>query len=341
LTPRDFSDPGIVDDFSERCVNFQESVLATAMRKNESIRYLPDLKDDQLKPHAVVAPYFYMSESSIEKWLPVNIKIAKRAVNLSSGRKVFASIVVTQGVILDDAYIQRLHSEYSKLQLDGYLLWIDDLNEHEGGGAELRGMLKLARKLRGASREREVINLHGGYFSVLAAAPLGGEAFSGVTHGPEFGEHRAVVPVGGGIPIARYYVPLLHARVRYRHSLEILRAKHWLDSAESFHRNVCNCDECIDTIAGDARNFTRFGESRIREVRRRNGIVRMEFPTAETQIHCLNHYLQRKRIEYTRASSDSSEHLLEDLRRGVSELEDAAGLEAVGHLRIWEKVLTS
>ena len=76
-----------------------------------------------------------------------------------------------------------------------------------------------------------------------------------MAHGPEFGEYRPVVPVGGGIPISRYYVPLLHSRVRYNDATQMFAAKSWLDEVSGFLTNVCDCAVCADTLDNDIENF--------------------------------------------------------------------------------------
>ena len=252
---------------------------------------------------------------------------------------MFAGVVVSQGVILDEEARDRVIEGFSELEVDGFLLWVDSLDEENANVSELEGLLALARGLRGDDGAREVINLHGGYFSVLAAGKAGHSALSGVAHGPEFGEFRSVVPVGGGIPIARYYIPRLHARTRYREALGIFREKGWLASASAFHENVCNCRECLDVLAGDPDNFVGFGRSVVRSVPRRHGIVRIAFPTGETTIHCLKHYLQRKRWEYIAAARESRNDILESLLEEAKPLLDVVGVDGVAHLKRWKKVL--
>jgi len=204
---------------------------------------------------------------------------------------------------------------------------------------ELRGLLRFGKKLRG-DEGREVINLHGGYFSVLAAGALGDSALTGVAHGPEFGESRGVVPVGGGIPISRYYVPELHSRIRYREAVSMFRANGWLDSADRFHSEVCDCAECIQTLAGDSENFALFGEGNVRSVKRRHGLVRLEFPTTESKKRCLKHYLQRKHREFLAASDAPKEVLVSNLEVGEQKFLQTVGLEGIGHLTLWRQILT-
>lgn len=339
IVPEDFSDPKVIYSFVDKCLNFQNSILADAMAKSDSMKYLKAEKII-LSPYALVVPYFYMTETTINEWLDINVKAVQYALDKHPEEKIFTSIVVSQGIVSDFEEVDKIIKSFNNLNISGLLIWVDDLYELSGGKRELKGLIKLAQGLR-KDGEREVINVHGGYFSVLAGGVLGNNAFSGVTHGPEFGEHRAVLPVGGGIPIARYYIPRLHARIRYPDATYIFKAKGWLDSASVFHEKVCDCDECKSTLNGDAGNFTMFGKGEPKEVRRGKGIVRIEYPTKETTLHCLQHYLQRKKREYDFASNASKSEALNDLRQGVTEYINVVGGDGVGHLELWGDVFQS
>ena len=335
LQPRAFQNKDVLAGFVQRCLQFQSCRLANLMRENDALKYL-DPEETNFTPHALVAPYFYMDETTYEKWLPVMSKAIELAKDTDKQNRIFGAVVVSQGVILDNDIMQEIARALNAAQPDGYLLWVDNLDEQAAGGGELRGLLRLTELLR-ESGQREVINLHGGYFSVLAAGVLGaGRYFTGVTHGPEFGEYRSVVPVGGGIPISRYYIPKLHARVKYRDAVPIFREKGWLNDAPVFHQNVCDCDECRATLSGNIANFTAFGESVQKLVPRRGGsIVRIDFPTTVARKHCLQHYLQRKAIEYELSATGSEVGVLADLKAGVDDFADVIGLEGVSHLQLW------
>jgi hypothetical protein len=338
ILPEDFANDVVLREFVRRCLDFQSRRLADLMRDSDAMKYLEEDEVPDLEPYALVAPYFYMTETTYEDWLPVAVRAGRHAKAEYPQAKLFASVVLSQGLILDKAARKTIVRELVDEDFSGYLLWVDNLDEQAAGGAELKALLAVARDLR-VGGEREVINLHGGYFSVLAAGVLGKEAMTGVTHGPEFGEFRSVVPVGGGIPIARYYIPLLHARVRYRDAIRFLDAKKWFADVKTFHRNVCDCAECRETLDGDIANFVEFGKGTVRNVRRSSGIARIEYPTTETKLHCLRHYLQRKAREYQFAATASRDQILDDLRHGHAEFKKVVGLEGVSHLSLWEKTL--
>lgn len=338
VMPGDFEDEGVLRDCVQRSLDFQKKQLSEGMAASDAMKYLGE-DAENLEPYALVAPYFFLTEATIDRWLPVCVRSARIAVDLAIGERVFAAAIVSQGIVRNLASRTKLIEKMKDVGVAGFLLWVDSLDEQAAESDELEGLVKLARGLR-KNGEREVINLHGGYFSVLAAGVLGDGAMSGVTHGPEFGEHRSVVPVGGGIPIARYYLPHLHARLRYRDAVRLLKAKGWLQDAGEFHANVCDCNECKSTIGGNVENFTLFGVGNVKPVRRGSGIVRIEYPTGETKTRCLQHYLQRKEIEYKFSSTASAELIRDDLARGVKEFEEVAGLEQVAHLGLWYEALT-
>ena len=336
IHPESFRNDEILRQFVTRCVNYQNCQLADKMKESNAAKYLGT--ESELLPYAVVAPYFYLTEATIDDWLPINVRAAQMAVHRANERqKCFAAIVVSQGILLNNRAIDRITDGFSEVDLDGFLLWIDNLDEQSAAGAELTGLLKLSARLRG-DESREVINLHGGYFSILAAGVLGNGAMSGVAHGPEFGEFRSVVPVGGGIPISRYYVPKLHARVRYREAVSIFREAGWLGSATAFHENVCDCRECESVLDGDAGNFVKFGEGTPKQVRRRHGIVSIDFPTKEARERCLKHYLERKHREYQATTGAPRDILLKNLRDGELEFRELVGIDGVAHLKLWRMV---
>jgi len=341
ILPADFANTEIFQEFIEKCIRFQRDHLRDYMKKSDAAKYLEEI---EIKPpDAVIAPYFYLTETTLDHWLDINIRsvqLASSLIGARNGLKLFAAVVVSQGIIVEEALRKRVVQTFhgSGVKIDGFLLWVDNLDEQLASGAELRGMLELAQGLRNAGKYK-VINLHGGYFSILAGGAPGDGAFSGVTHGPEFGESRSVVPVGGGIPIARYYIPQLHARVRYPDALRIISRSGWLKDVSSFHSNVCDCDKCKEIMESDPANFQKFGESNVRNVRRKHGIIRIEFPTGDAKIRCLCHYLQRKKREYDDSSNAPKDTLLGELEIGEEKFRQEAGLEGVAHLHQWRKIL--
>jgi hypothetical protein len=336
ISPADFADAKMLDEFVGRCLHFQKESLSGKMSASEWNQYLLQDKKE-LEPYALVSPYVFINEANFRRWFPIAVRFVASAFQQRGGSKLFVPIVLSRGALLSgevrDSILQYLADEH----LDGFLLWIDDLDETEAAGSTLAAFLALTRGLK-KRPSQELINLHGGYFSILAAGNLGGAAISGVAHGPEFGEHRGVVPVGGGIPRPKFYLPQLHARIPYREAQAYLRDLGLLDDTEKFFRNVCDCTECRIVLAPGIEKFTTYGDSTVKLVRRDQGFTRMEFPTSVAKQQCLRHYLERKAREFLFSANADRSDIIEDLRAGYLSFRDIAP-ESAGHLAVWAKVL--
>ncbi len=340
LLPGDFDDKAKRKEFVSKCLDFQRTSLSKVMADHDTNKKYLQHTEEDLQPYALVSPYFYMKEATVKRWLPLMSDCVDEAVGLiSETERLFVSIVISEGVVLDDGLINEITGAFKDKQVAGFLLWIDELDEHDTSGRVLSGYLSLAKALRG-EKGREVINLHGGYFSILAASgKFGYEYLTGVAHGPEFGEVRGVVPVGGGIPIAKYYIKKLHNRIRYSDTIKYLQAAGFLKDHVVFHDRVCNCAECQRTIDGDIANFSLFGESDSKLVKRGTGFVTMDFPKRETKVRCLKHYLESKKWEYEFAAKATKDDLIADLVKGAKEYEGPAGINFVAYLETWQEVL--
>ncbi len=343
VTPTTFSNNQILKGFTDRCLKFQRDFISSRMVESEDSKYTSfEAEGEQsLSPYALIPPYFYMQETTYKNWLPVNMESIKIALKeKSANEKIFVMLVLSQGILTKPDVLKEVIAAYQKVPVDGYVIWVDDLAEFEAGSTELTSLLDVACDLN-KKRDKEVINLHGSFFSVLATSEKWKKrSFTGVCHGPEFGEHRGVVPVGGGIPIARYYIPFLHQRIRYREAADFLREIGYFKSAEIFYENVCNCQECRNNIQDNPdENFILYGDSTPKKRKTKNGFVRIDYPKTPTKLHCLRHYLQRKNLEYKLALGASLESIRQDLQRGIEDYAEILGSGATEHLELWEQVL--
>lgn len=337
LTPQHVTD---VANLSQNVLEFQRSHLLNEMKDSDAAKYL-DVSEIR-PPYALIAPYFYMNDTEWEKWLQKNIDCLEASLKITHEKRelLFAEVVIDRGVLLDSKASAKIVEGYRGLSTapNGCIIWIDNFDEQAASTAEIYAFKELCTSLK--SIFSEVINLHGGYFSIMLGGSVGGECLTGVTHGPEFGEFRSVVPVGGGIPIARYYIPRLHSRVRYREAAVLFSNTGWLDSYKKFEENVCDCDECRDALKGDASRFTLFGEGEVKDILRKGGMVRIEFPTTATKIRCLRHYLQRKHREFQMVTEAHADVMLNEIAGSIRDYKPLAGNDAIAHLIRWQKVLS-
>jgi hypothetical protein len=160
----------------------------------------------------------------------------------------------------------------------------------------------------------------------------------GVCHGIEYGESRFVNPVAGGIPVSKFYSNHLHHRLPGRVAYNEIRALDGFRDAQSYHKIICNCQECNSVIKQNPQqDFHEYIKSVSKSIFRQGRRVAMEFPTAEAADHCTRHYMWCKAAEYRDAL------VLTDLRRQLSEshslLRNRVGSEFAAHTKIWAEFL--
>jgi len=342
LVPNDFNDNGVKRTFVEKVLDFQATTLDREARQADAwpileFQYGPDLR---LSPSLVVFPYFYMKARTLDKWLLTNLDLCRVGLEAeaASGLEKAAQVVIHKEILISEEGRRKIIEGYGTIDTDWILLWVDDLSEHEAGQEELKGLVTLVNGLK--DNGKKVVNLYGGFFSILLSHYDVG-LLDGVCHGPQYGESRGVVPVGGGLPRARYYLRSLHHRVRFADALRILRQMGWLATERLFMENVCNCLECRRLIEenGIPEGFLVYGRSKPVTFKRGGSTVTMNYPLRETQESATRHYMHSKRWEFRLVTEKSIEEIVERLRRVEEELGQFLGLEAVAHTANWADAL--
>lgn len=175
--------------------------------------------EERLKPKFLIPPYFYLTADDVafEEWLDLNLEFLNEAIELAQTTfyncPVFGQLVINKEILCNKFLIDKIASRYSHSACNGITIWIDDFSEHTASKLELDGFICLLEKLKG----NPVYNMYGGYLSILLTHKdicL----LSAVSHGLEYGENRKVYPVGGGVPVSKYYFFPLHQRLGFTES---------------------------------------------------------------------------------------------------------------------------
>lgn len=335
ILPEDFENSKGRKGFCERVIKFQLETIAKKAQESENAEYWKFLKekgivaDNSFKPSFVVAPYFYITGNTFSEWLKVNIDCAKDSKSIAENEKsaLAVQIVISKDVLSNSEQIDELIKKYSTINKPAaFLIWIDSFSEQRASKEALKGFIKLAKGLRDSA---PAINLYGGFFSVMLNH-LG--ILAGVTHGLEYGEDRAVIPVGGGVPIAKFYLPTLHSRLLFRDAVRAVRQLDGMENIDKFHEQVCNCKLCQDVISKNPNeDFEKFGE----EKPGRNG---RQYPTPETKDNSVRHYMWCKQEEYKHKTN--TPEILEQLKTSGERLKRVLGLENTEHCNKWAEVLS-
>jgi len=346
IQPKDFDSKRKIEEFCRRVLEFQFSAISKEIEKSDAAKYYKFLKKknkgvyNSFSPSIVVAPYFYLSFSSYAKWLRINLDcaVASQEIARSLGAPLAVQVVLSKEILQERGSIDKIADYYALgVRPDAFLLWVDSFVESQATHSELIAFVQLLKKL---SKHAQVVNLYGGFFSVaLARGVLKGQ-IGGVTHGIEYGEDRGVAPVGGGLPIAKYYMPPLRVRLSSRNALRPIRALDGFRDVASFHRVICSCKQCIDTIAENPEeDFDKYGRSRPVSFIRQNHPIVIEYPLPETKDRCVRHYMWSKAKEYdVREPIKAS---INQLRRTGAIMRKTQGESSFTHCERWVKVLTS
>ncbi len=142
----------------------------------------------------------------------------------------------------------------------------------------------------------------------------------------------SIIPPGGGIPVAKYYLPSLHYRMQTRDALRAVRKLVESDgTADGFHKNVCDCEQCKKVITGDAETdfMEQYGKTKI--------IKGRAYPTAETKKNSVRHYMWRKQREFKEKYDADS--IVRELQGTHKRLQRAVGVENTIHCKNWADVL--
>lgn len=351
----DFSSEDVKLEFCKRILQFQYNLVYSHIKENDLQKYLdyalPDAKNriPQFRPQFLIAPYFYLDsqESSFDQWLNLNIEFANMACQISlencDGKDIFTQIVISKAVLTNVECMNKIIESYKKTNCTGYTIWVDDLNEQESSEDELLGFIHLLKGLNG----KPVYNMYGGYFSILLTHKSIG-LLSGVSHGLEYGESRKVYPVGGGIPVSKYYYLPLHHRLDFTKAYYLLEHAGIVDttkenwgSSKKYYSDICGCSQCKTVIGDDMINFVEFESKEFYEIHRKDQIMRRKKASSDTKQNCLYHYLLCKKWEFLRINKESINDLTNDLLSHKKNYESCDSLREgeLDYLCTWTNVI--
>ncbi len=224
-------DDSLILDVCKRILSFQRNKcqINTGFAKYEKL-----LKKGitllSLSPEFLVAPYFFASKHGSE-WYRISLRFAEQAKALKGSSKLYPVICLSRDILFDEAQVSSIVSDYAGF--DGYLIWVDNLDEENLAPEEISGLKSL---ISGLSKMGEpVYSLYGGYLcDLLSKFGLGGYS-SGIC----YGEKRRVDAQGGGAG-NRYYVPIVHVKISED------QANAFFAESDKNKGLMCKCPTCSE-----------------------------------------------------------------------------------------------
>ena len=331
IHPSDFKNNTLLKNFCSRVLNFQYSIISTYINDNDLKKYLQYATKkmsgllQQFHPKFLIAPYFYLNsnDSNFEQWLKINIALLNESVEQVKSQfnscPVYGQIVINKELLRNKSIIEQISNNYKDCQCSGYTIWIDSLNEHEDSQEILNGFIYFLQSIK--RNQKPVLNMYGSYFSILLTH-RSIKLLDGVSHGMEYGEYRDVYPVGGGLPVSKYYYMPLHQRKDFTKAFYLLEYNKIIDTSlknwgntNNYFGEICRCEQCRKILENEMINFIKFESDQYYEIKSKNSnIIRRKKASAQTKENCLYHYLLCKKMEFMVLGKKSVKELLNELR---------------------------
>lgn len=332
-----------LDGFCQRVIDFQCKHLESSSKKENVDKYMAFLKKEGQEvaapgPIFVVSPYFYLTPDNYDNWFSVNLICLRETIKKCPKQSVAMQIVISQDM-LGSSKIDDMVKELKKLdpKPNLFLLWIDDFKEHEVSAELIEKYIEVCNKLTTIA---PIVNLYGSFLSVVLGKNKIIKNLVGVGHGPEYGESRAVVPVGGGLPVSKYYFPPIHARLKFRDAVQAVMAVGSWDSKNKFHATVCDCKQCQLVIeVSPEEDFEAYGLTNTKVTMSKRGARTRAYPTSESKGVCVRHYMLCKKNEYTSNEIIELETAVKNLDKIRIKLERELQSGLVAHCTEWKNVL--
>jgi len=337
VKPSDFSSSTVLQEFCYNVLKFQYLIIDDYITNNELKKYLEyatKISPDQFHPKLLIAPYFYLnsSDSDFDYWLELNIKFLtlsiKQAQENFNNIHVFGQIVINKDTLLNENHIQRITKAYSQCNCSGINIWVDGFDEHEDNRNILSGFINFLHGLKG----KTVYNMYGGFFSILLTHKSI-KLLNGVSHGMEYGESREVYPVGGGLPVSKYYYFPLHQRKDFTEAFLLLEHNGILDrslddwgNTDRYYTEICKCPKCREVMGKSMENFSRFESTDYYEIKTKYNTIRRKKATSDTKENCLHHYLLCKDLEFKLVKKSNLDEILVFLKKEKNKYRKCKGI---------------
>jgi len=264
-----------IKSITKNVINYQLSSIPSKIKEaiSQAQTLLSLLEEERpprpsvtkISPEFVIPPYLVIDDSidfTYKDIIKFNIKTINYSVKLTKKEKIMPIIAMSEQVFFDSFKLSDIIKEYAKLPVQTYGIWVAGLDETHKPFM-LENLCLFVKYLKNeASKKIEIINMFGGYFSVILSSL---NMINGVVHGLGYGEHKDPTAPSGPVP-PRYYNHLTH---RFDPKDFILRLYILYPEIK------CQCKVCKrkSLSAMTSEDLTRhFLEVRIREIKELKGL---------------------------------------------------------------------
>lgn len=306
-------------DIVKMVCDFQLNYLENQAKEDDVEKYYEFSEEEgdiefNRTPDFLIPPYFFLDSFNFSDWLDLNVLFVEETILQYADKKITPQIVISKEILNDSNRVQELVSRYTSIKgIHAFLFWIDAHAETELDRTQLDNFINFLKSL---GKSHPIINLYGGGYSVLLGRTKVIPNYMGVCHSIEYGESRAVAPVGGGIPVSKFYLPTVFKRFHYRDVISIFQRNAWLKSTTAYFKHVCSCKTCSSVITSDpSDDFALFGKMNTKKERTPDGQeISRQYPAGEAKDLCKRHYMHSKHSEYTDKKFEDLNEVIRSLK---------------------------
>lgn len=313
------------EELVDKVYEFQTSYINQFLDKKEYSKYLK-FTNNFPTPKLIIAPYFMLkneySNEELNEWLKLNKDMIIKFYNLNNDKEeIAAQIVLDKKVLTNSSIINFIKETYRDTPCSYIFIWISDFNSFDATKEQREAFYKLLEVFK--KIDKKPIMTYGGYDAIFLCNKDITNRLYGVAQSVGYGEKREITPVGGGMPVNKYYFYPLHMRLRFGDASQILldsgyfsNQKSNSDDTKDYYKNICDCKMCKDTIKQDINNFNLYNASKAYEMKSKNdvGIQRLR-PTTEASYIAAMHFLGCKKKEWDFINNQP----LEDIKKSLLE----------------------
>ena len=315
-----------LDMLVKKVYEFQANYVNGFIKKKEYEKYLV-YSDVKPEPRMFVAPYFMLKDKySYEEcvdWIDLNIaalhSMVAENMNNQSTIKVAAQIVLERRTLENDEIINYLIRAYDQPGYEYVFIWIDNFNSFESEIELNKAFSFLIKRLNDIGKKP--LMAYGGYDSILLCNEKSPYKMYGVAQSVGYGEYRSITPVGGGIPINKYYFKPLHKRMKFDEVAQILLNNGFFTDedkssmAHLFYNDICSCETCKGIIKDNIDNFNKYNGLTSYVMMTKNGPSERNRATNEALLLAAFHFLACKVDEWNLIVKYDYDELLDLLKK--------------------------
>lgn len=313
----------MMDDLVQCVYKFEMDFVNQFLSEKEYDKYLKYAGVSGPHPMFVIPPYFMIkkeySKNDISSWMRLNKESYLKTKQFSTNELIASQIVIDKELLLNDHFFKEIKNMFKDIPETYVFLWIDDFDSFSCGEEYQIGYKKLLELFYECNVYP--VMAYGGYDSLVLCNKNIKYKLYGVAQSVGYGEKRQITPVGGGLPVNKYYFLPLHARLKFGEAAQILRDNGYFDlritnkqHSIDYYNNICNCKQCREVIKNDIDNFVAYNESVPFSINGKNGPVNRNRPTTYASFISAIHFLNCKVNEWESIINKSKDQLADDLR---------------------------